>query len=104
MSGKKLFIVVIIACVLLLQLLDPASASARRRRARTNMTQSLVCGPQYDVICFVNFLVTSLFDILAQILAAVGTCLPCDTGIPNCAACFAASIPVPPTIPNCTLP
>ena len=104
MIGKKLIFLAIVAGILMVQL-----APAFARHTGTGGTgdddddDDQVPAVVLDTICLLNFIIQATFDLIAQILASLGSCLPCDAGVGPCIACFAATAPVPPTIPDCTI-
>lgn len=107
MIGKRLFIVAVIAGILMIQL-APAFARTSSTTGTTGTTETddddtTAVTPMLDPLCLTNFIIQAIFDLITQILASLGSCLPCDAGAGPCIACFAATAPVPPTIPDCTI-
>ena len=108
MIAKKLLVLAVVAGVLLVHL-NPALArhstgsTTKSGTTKSGATESVATKPEFDLVCFVNFVVQASFDLVAQTLGGAGSCLPCDEGAGPCVSCLSANVPIAPIIPDCTL-
>ena len=114
MVGQKFNILFLVAGIMLMQLSpvlcrnsrsgSSGSSSSSSTSATTATTAAPVTAapaPAVDVLCLINFATTLLFTFIPQLVAGIGTCLPCeDAG--ECITCIALAIEPPPPVPtNC---